>query len=70
LRKSHACGGSDWTIVRVGADIGLRCLRCGHRVLLPRSLFERRVLRFVRRAVRPEPEMDLDLGLADKHGTI
>jgi hypothetical protein len=61
LRKPHACGGQDWTIVRLGADIGLRCHKCNHRVLLPRSLFERRLLRFISRAVPPEPEVDLDL---------
>lgn len=34
-KKSHACGGSDWTVIRVGADIKLKCLKCGHVVLLP-----------------------------------
>ncbi len=63
LRKPHACGGFDWTIVRLGADIGLRCLRCQHRVLFPRSQFERRVHHFVSRATPPEPEIDIDLGL-------
>src|SRR6516164_6675231 len=43
LRKPHACGGTDWTIVRLGADIGLRCDRCQHRILLARSVFERRL---------------------------
>jgi hypothetical protein len=62
LRKPHACGGTDWVIVRVGADIGLRCLQCNHRVLLVRSLFERRLQRFLQRALPPEPEVDLDLG--------
>jgi hypothetical protein len=61
LRKPHACGGNIWLIVRLGADIGLRCQKCGHRVLLPRSLFERRLTRFVTRAIPPEPEVDLDL---------
>ena len=69
LRKAHPCGGWEWAVVRVGADIGLKCQTCGHRVLLQRSLFERRLLRFVRRAPRAEPEVDLDLGLMDPHGT-
>src|SRR5204862_1615939 len=33
LRKTHACGGTDWSVVRLGADIGLRCATCQHRVL-------------------------------------
>jgi hypothetical protein len=50
LRKPHACGGSDWTVVRLGADIGLRCTKCQHRVLLARALFERRLKAFLARA--------------------
>lgn len=47
LRKPHPCGGFDWDVVRIGADIGLRCVTCGHRVLLPRSEVERRLKTFV-----------------------
>jgi hypothetical protein len=43
LRKPHPCGSYDWEVVRLGADIGLRCEGCGRRVLLPRSEVERRV---------------------------
>jgi hypothetical protein len=52
LRKQHPCGGSDWTVVRIGADIGLRCNTCQHRVLLPRSQFERRLKQMVSQ-IRP-----------------
>jgi hypothetical protein len=59
LRKPHPCGGYDWTIVRLGADIGLRCTTCQHRVLLARSVFERRLKSFLSRAVMPEPGAEL-----------
>jgi hypothetical protein len=36
LRKPHPCGGYEWKIVRLGADIGLECTTCTHRVLLTR----------------------------------
>lgn len=49
LRKPHPCGSFDWRIVRLGADLGLRCLKCDHRVLLPRSTVERRLKEFVSR---------------------
>lgn len=49
LRKPHPCGGFDWRVVRLGADIGLRCLSCGHRVLLDRSTLDRRLKAFVER---------------------
>jgi len=47
LRKTHPCGASEWRVVRVGADIGLRCLKCRRRILLKRSVFERRVKAFI-----------------------
>ena len=43
LKKIHPCGGYDWQVVRMGADIGIKCLKCGRRVLLERSVFQRRV---------------------------
>lgn len=49
LRKPHPCGSHDWTVVRLGADIGLRCLGCSRRVLLPRRELERRLKQFVSR---------------------
>jgi hypothetical protein len=43
LRKPHPCGSYEWTIVRLGADIGLECKGCGRRVLLPRRELLRRL---------------------------
>ncbi|MBL7199249.1 MAG: DUF951 domain-containing protein [Anaerolineae bacterium] len=43
LRKPHPCGGFEWRITRIGADIGLLCLTCGRRVLVPRSKIEKRI---------------------------
>ena len=49
LRKPHPCGSVDWTVVRLGADIGLRCHGCGRRVLLPRRVLEKRMKSFLSR---------------------
>jgi len=49
LRKPHPCGGYEWRLVRLGADLGLKCVKCGRRVLLPRSTVERRLKEFVSR---------------------
>ena len=43
LKKKHPCGSDEWQVVRLGADIGIRCQKCQRRVLLERSIFERRV---------------------------
>jgi len=48
LRKVHPCGGYEWTVVRLGADIGIRCTTCGRRVLLDRRTYEKRVKALVR----------------------
>lgn len=49
-RKPHPCGGDSWAVVRIGAEIGMRCTTCQHKVFLPRATFERRVKRFISRA--------------------
>lgn len=49
MRKPHPCGGDTWRIVRLGADIGIRCQTCDRKVLLPRAECERRIKRFVER---------------------
>lgn len=46
LRKPHPCGGYEWKIVRLGADIGLECLQCGRRILLTRRELNRRMKKY------------------------
>ncbi len=48
LRKVHPCGGYEWVVVRLGADIGIRCSTCGRRVLLARRTYEKRVKEILR----------------------
>ena len=43
LRKMHPCGSYEWRVVRLGADIGIECLGCSRRVILPRRQLARRV---------------------------
>jgi hypothetical protein len=50
LRKKHPCGSTDWQVVRVGADIGLVCLECQRRVLLPRGTFNKRLKTILKHA--------------------
>ena len=49
LKKAHPCGNDEWVIVRVGADIRIKCLKCQRHVLLSRSTFERRIKVFISR---------------------
>lgn len=41
-RKPHPCGGDEWTVLRTGADIRIRCNTCGRLVLLDRDSFLKR----------------------------
>jgi hypothetical protein len=43
FRKAHPCGADEWRVVRLGADIGVRCLKCGRRIVMERAVFEKRV---------------------------
>jgi len=54
LRKEHPCGSRDWEVVRLGADIGLVCAGCRHRILMDRLDVERRFTAYVSRG--PETE--------------
>src|SRR5262245_25071232 len=73
LRKPHPCGSFEWTVVRLGADIGLRCHGCNRKVLLTRRELEKRLKMFISRgpdhalaaaaaAVGSSPEGDFDAG--------
>jgi len=41
MRKPHACGADQWVVVRIGADVRIRCTQCGRAVLMPRARFAR-----------------------------
>jgi hypothetical protein len=49
LKRRHPCGGHEWLVDRLGADIGLRCQACGRHVLLERRAVEGRFDGFVSR---------------------
>jgi hypothetical protein len=54
LRKPHPCGGYEWEVVRVGADVGLLCQTCQRKILLPRGTFNKRLKKIVQSAHNPD----------------
>ena len=50
MKKSHACQVNDWEILRMGADIKLKCMGCGHMVMMPRSEFNRKMKKVLTKA--------------------
>ena len=52
MKKPHACRikatgkkANEWEIIRVGADIKIRCTNCDHIVMMSRNDFERKMCR-------------------------
>lgn len=45
MKKKHPCGSFNWQIVRMGADIKIKCQGCGRLVMLSRSQFERQLIK-------------------------
>lgn len=43
LKKQHPCGSRRWVVTRVGMDIKLRCLVCGHEIISPRHKLEKNI---------------------------
>ncbi|SHK57078.1 hypothetical protein SAMN02745163_04057 [Clostridium cavendishii DSM 21758] len=41
MKKQHPCGSYEWEIIRVGADIKIKCVGCGRLVMLPRVKFQK-----------------------------
>lgn len=48
LKKEHPCGSREWEVLRVGMDFKLRCLGCGHELMLPRSKAEKSIKKIIR----------------------
>lgn len=55
LRKAHPCGSHEWRVTRIGADIGLVCEGCGHRILMDRLDVERRFTAHLERGPQATP---------------
>lgn len=47
MKKPHPCGGNNWEILRVGMDFRLKCLGCGHMVMVSRKLVEKNFKGFI-----------------------
>ena len=51
MKKDHPCGSRQWLVLRSGMDFRLRCLGCGHEVMLPRSKAEKNIRQITRAGV-------------------
>ena len=47
MKKQHPCGTNKWEIIRVGADIKIKCLECNRTIMLPRIEFNKKLKKVV-----------------------
>lgn len=43
MKKGHPCGSNQWEVLRVGADFKIKCMGCGHLVMIPRKKLEKNI---------------------------
>ena len=53
MRKMHPCGSDRWTVIRVGADIKIRCMGCSRIVMMDRADFNKRMKKVLSHATEP-----------------
>lgn len=47
LKKKHPCGGFDWEVIKLGADIKIKCLTCGRTLFIPRIEFNKKIKKII-----------------------
>lgn len=47
MKKGHPCGENMWQIVRIGADIKIKCCKCGRTIMMPRIEFNKKIKKVI-----------------------
>lgn len=48
MKKQHPCGNKQFSVLRVGMDFKIRCMGCGHEIMLPRTKVEKNIKNIIR----------------------
>ena len=48
MKKGHPCGENSWEIVRVGADIKIKCTKCDRIIMMPRIEFNKKMKKVIK----------------------
>ncbi len=48
MKKGHPCGANEWEVIRIGADVKLKCTNCGRIVMMPRIEFNKKVKKIIK----------------------
>lgn len=47
MKKEHPCGSNEWEVIRVGADIKIKCCQCGRSIMMPRIEFNKKLKKVI-----------------------
>lgn len=50
MKKGHPCGANSWKIIRLGADIKIKCTECNRIVMIPKIKFDKGVKKILLKA--------------------
>lgn len=56
MKKPHPCGENAWKVIRLGADIRIKCQGCGQSVMMPRREFEKKMKKVLVKADQANTE--------------
>ncbi len=48
MKKEHPCGSKQWKVLRTGADFRLKCVGCGHEIMVPRFKAEKNIRQVIK----------------------
>ena len=48
MKKGHPCGANEWEVIRIGADVKLKCTNCSRIVMMPRREFNKKVKKIIK----------------------
>ncbi len=54
MKKQHPCGTNSWKIIRMGADVRIKCQGCGHSIMIPRNEFAKKMKRVTEQAPKED----------------
>lgn len=54
LKKKHPCGSFEWEVLRIGADFRLKCVGCGHQIMIERRKAEKNVKKIIKQLANHE----------------
>ena len=57
MRKTHPCGSNEWTVIRVGADVKIKCCKCGRIVMMDRADFVKQRKKTLTQGPQTSPEL-------------